>query len=90
MNKNTTVQNKEERKGKYLTGEVVASHTLKTVTVAVVSSHRHPLYHKAVKTTKKFSVHNEMEGITVGDTVKIQEIKPISKTKHFIVTEKLT
>jgi small subunit ribosomal protein S17 len=89
MNKNTLVQNQAARKGKYLTGKVVASHTLKTITVAVVSSHRHPLYNKAVKTTKRFSVHNETEGIAVGDTVKIQEIKPISKTKHFIVTGKI-
>ena len=76
------------RKGKVLTGEVVSMASSKTVIVAVSSMSRHPLYKKAVRRTKRFPVHNQSLELSIGDTVRIQETKPISKTKHFIVLEK--
>jgi small subunit ribosomal protein S17 len=81
--------NNEKIKGKIFTGEVVSAKTPKTVIVAIISMHRHPLYKKAVRKTRRFAVHNESLTLAVGDTVRIQETKPISKTKHFIVLEKV-
>jgi small subunit ribosomal protein S17 len=76
-------------KGKVLEGTVVSAKTPMTVIVAVTSVHRHPLYKKAVKRTKHFAAHNVDLSLAAGDVVVIQETKPISKTKHFKVVEKL-
>ena len=73
-----------------LTGTVVSTKNKLTVIVTVTNMTRHPLYRKAVKQTKRYAVHNELADISVGDTVRIRETKPVSKTKHYIVTEKLT
>ncbi len=71
-------------------GKVTSTAAQKTVTVEVEHEFRHPLYKKAVKRHRKFAVHNEIEGIAVGDKVQIKETKPMSKRKHFIVVKKLT
>lgn len=81
--------NNEKIKGKIFTGVVVSAKTPKTVIVAIVSMHRHPLYKKAVRKTRRFAAHNESLALAIGDNVRIQETKPISKTKHFIVLEKV-
>lgn len=60
----------------------------KTVTVEVEHIFRHPLYKKAIKRHRKFTVHNEIAGIVVGDKVQIRETKPMSRRKHFIVIAK--
>ena len=77
-------------KGKIFVGKVVTVGRPKTVIVSVTSSFRHPLYKKAVKRTHRFAVHNESYQLSVGDTVKIAESRPISRTKHFKVVERLT
>ncbi len=66
-----------------LTGTVVSLATKQTGIVEDVRSSRHPLYKKMVKRTKHFAVHSDVEGIAVGDNVKIAETRPMSKTKHF-------
>jgi small subunit ribosomal protein S17 len=81
--------NEQTIKGKIVEGKVASVGNIKTVIVEVISSYRHPLYKKAVRTTKRFAVHNESLELKVGDKVRIQESKPISKTKHYIVVEKL-
>jgi small subunit ribosomal protein S17 len=48
-----------------------------------------PKYKKLVKKTKKFAVHHELADLQVGDMVKIKEVNPISKTKHFIAVERI-
>ena len=54
----------------------------------LVETHKmHPLYHKRVKSSKKYSVHDETNKAKVGDVVRIVETKPISKTKHFYLKE---
>jgi small subunit ribosomal protein S17 len=78
-----------KKQGRSLVGEVVSAKSEKTVIVSVTNMTRHPLYRKAVRKTKRYAVHNEIAGIAVGDNVKIMETKPISKTKHFMVTEKM-
>jgi small subunit ribosomal protein S17 len=72
-----------------LEGTVKSVKNQKTAIVSVTTMTRHPLYKKAVKKTKRYAVHNELAGLAVGDMVRIAETKPISKTKHFKVLEKI-
>lgn len=71
-------------------GTVISVKMNKTVIVEMIHSFRHPLYRKAVKKTKHVAAHVENIELVVGDRVKLLETKPISKTKHFKVTEKIT
>lgn len=74
---------------KFFTGTVISTKMQNAVVVQVERRFRHALYKKVISRRKKFHAHNEMKDIHEGDTVKIQETKPISKTIHFIVVEKL-
>ncbi len=76
-----------EKKSRELTGTVVSSKNNKTITVLVETYKMHPLYHKRVKSSKKYSVHDETNKAKVGDIVRIVETRPISKTKHFYLKE---
>ena len=67
-------------------GKVVRDKMTKTVTVEVVSSRRDPLYGQYVRTRARFKAHDEKNEFKVGDEVEIQEHRPISKDKRFIVT----
>lgn len=67
-------------------GKVVSTKMQKTVVVEVQSSHRHPIYKKLIKKTKKIKAHYEL-GINVGQKVKIGQVRPISKGVHFKVLE---
>jgi small subunit ribosomal protein S17 len=68
-------------------GTVVAKKMKKTVKVEVERQVRHPLYKKIVRRRKTFLVHDETESCKVGDTVRIIETRPISKTKRWRVLE---
>jgi small subunit ribosomal protein S17 len=68
-------------------GVVVSDARDKTVTVEVVASKRHPKYGKTVSVRKKFHAHDEVNDARVGDTVRIDETRPVSKTKRWRVTE---
>ena len=74
-----------ENKKQELVGKVVSAANNKTITIEVVTSKRHPLYKKNVKTTKKYAVHDEENKAKVGDTVKAVSSRPLSKTKHFVL-----
>jgi small subunit ribosomal protein S17 len=74
---------------KILTGEIVSMKMTKTVVVMVERKFRHSVYHKVIIRHKKYKVHNEKLDLKLGDMVRIEETKPISKDKHFIVIEKL-
>jgi small subunit ribosomal protein S17 len=74
---------------KTLTGEVVSDKMKNTVVVAVTQITRHEKYLKTIKRIKRFAAHNENKDIKVGDKVEIVEIKPMSKTKHFLLTKKV-
>lgn len=76
-------------KGRSFIGKVVSIKMAKTVIVEVVHSHAHLLYKKTVRRRARFAAHNTLEGVSVGDTVKISEVPPMSRTKHFIVVEKI-
>ncbi len=72
-----------------LTGTVVSDKTDKTVTVKVERRVKHPLYGKIIRRSKKYHAHDEANEYTVGDTVRIEETKPISKTKTWNVIDRL-
>ena len=68
-------------------GEVVKDQADKTVVVRVSRKVSHPLYGKVVQRSTKFSAHDETNDAHVGDTVRIVETRPISKTKRWRVAE---
>ena len=76
-----------EKVRKELVGTVVSAKNNKTITVLVETYKKHPLYGKRVKYSKKYAAHDESNKAKVGDTVRIVETKPISKTKHFYLKE---
>src|ERR1700728_5184911 len=68
-----------------MVGKVVRDKMNKTVTVEVVSSRRDPLYGKYVRTRSRFKAHDEKNEMKIGDQVEIQEHRPLSRDKRFIV-----
>jgi len=70
-------------------GVVVSDARDKTVTVEVSDSKRHPKYGKTVSVRSKFHAHDEQNDAKVGDTVRIVETRPLSKTKRWRVAEVL-
>lgn len=69
------------------TGVVSSDKREKTVTVIVERKVKHPIYGKFMKSTKKYSVHDEKNDSKQGDTVKIMETRPLSKTKRWRLLE---
>ena len=72
---------------KELVGKVVSSKNNKTITVVVETYKKDPLYGKRVKYSKKYAVHDEKNIAKIGDTVRIVETRPLSKTKYFYLKE---
>jgi len=69
------------------TGVVLSNKADKTVTVVVERRVTHPIYGKSVARTKKYHAHDENNEYQVGDTVRIVETRPLSKTKRWRVVE---
>ena len=69
------------------TGVVTSSKMDKTITVAVERKVKHPIYGKFVKKTTKFHAHDEKNEAKPGDVVKIEETRPLSKTKRWRLVE---
>ena len=70
-----------------LKGKVKSNKGDKTIVVAVERKKKHPLYQKVVNFTKSFKAHDEANEAGEGDTVLIEESKPISKTKVWTLKE---
>ncbi len=70
-----------------LQGVVVSDKTDKTVVVRVERRFTHPLLKKTVRRSKKYHAHDEANVWSVGDTVWIEEHRPISKLKNWIVVQ---
>ena len=68
-------------------GVVVSDKMEKTIVVAAKYKERHPIYGKFVTKTKKYHAHDEKNDCHPGDTVRIQETRPLSKTKRSRVVE---
>jgi len=74
---------------KIRTGVVVGDKADKTITVMVERRFSHPLYGKGMKRSKRYHVHDESNACRVGDTVRIVETRPLSKTKRWRLLETL-
>ena len=72
-----------------LIGTVTSDKTDKTVTVLVERKVKHPLYGKIIRCSKKYHAHDETNEYTIGDVVRIEETKPISKTKTWAVKDRV-
>ena len=68
-----------------LTGVVVSDKADKTVSVLVERKYLHPMYKKTLRTTKKYAAHDENNSFKIGDKITIEESKPISKSKKWVV-----
>jgi len=76
-----------EGQKKRRTGVVVSNKMDKTVVVVTDRMTRHPLYLKYIKKRVKFKAHDEVNACQIGDTVLVEETRPLSKDKHWRVVE---
>lgn len=79
-----TAQVKVER---VLTGKVVSNSRDKTIAVLIERKVRHPIYKKYIKRSTKVHAHDANNECGLGDTVRVVEAKPFSKTKHWALLE---
>jgi small subunit ribosomal protein S17 len=79
----------EEKNKRTLIGRVVSDKMDKTVTVLVERRVKHPMYDKIIARSKKYHAHNDGNQAKAGDLVEIQESRPISKTKSWVVVRLL-
>lgn len=75
----------EKKQKRKLRGKVVSDAMQKTVVVSVTSVKEHPIYHKRYTVTKRYKAHDEKKEYKVGDTVVIEEMRPLSKEKRWKV-----
>lgn len=85
----TAATDKRENRRKVREGTVVSNAMDKTAVVAVIERVRHRRYAKTMQRTKRFYAHDELNDAKVGDRVRIQETRPLSKLKRWRVTEVL-
>ena len=64
-------------------GVVVSDKMDKTIVVKIERKIKHPLYKKYIRRTKKYAAHDETNVAKIGDIVRIQECRPLSKRKHW-------
>jgi small subunit ribosomal protein S17 len=72
---------------KVLVGQVVSTKMAKTIVVEVHRQRAHPLYRRVVKRTKKFYAHDEEQTARMGDFVRIEETRPLSRLKRWTLKE---
>lgn len=68
-------------------GQVVSDKMQKTIVVVVETARRHPLYGKLVRRSKRYKVHDEHNEARIGDIVRIEETRPLSKEKRWRLVE---
>ena len=68
-------------------GRVTSDKMQKTIVVAVEELKRHPIYKRSYKYTQKFKAHDERNDARIGDIVRIEETRPLSKEKHWRLVE---
>ncbi len=74
-------------KRKEFTGTVISDKMKKTIIVRVMRMSKHPKYSKIMKRYNKFKVHDEKNTAKIGDIVRIEETRPLSKDKRFRLIE---
>jgi len=72
-----------------LRGRVVSNRMDKTIIVAVERRFKHPKYRKYVARTKRYAAHDETNACAMNDVVVIEESRPLSKTKRWVVVERI-
>jgi small subunit ribosomal protein S17 len=77
----------EEKKTRTLTGQVVSDKMDKSIVVMIERRERHPIYGKYVKRSTKLHAHDETNQAKAGDTVFIEECRPLSKNKSWSLIE---
>ncbi|MBI2237378.1 MAG: 30S ribosomal protein S17 [Actinobacteria bacterium] len=85
MSETRTAQERNRRKVR--TGVVVSEKMDKTVLVEIDRVVRHPVYKKTVRRSAKLAAHDENNDAHVGDTVRVMETRPLSKTKRWRVVD---
>ena len=83
----TATENTRRGLRKTRTGQVVSNKMQKTIVVQTVTRVPHPMFGKIVKQSKKFYAHDEEGKAKIGDTVRIVETRPLSKTKRWRLVE---
>lgn len=78
-----------EKFNRTLSGRITSNKANKTVTVLVERRIKHPLYGKFITSSKKYQVHNDSNQLVIGDSVLIEECRPISKTKSWRIIKLL-
>jgi small subunit ribosomal protein S17 len=83
----TPVRTEPQTRRKVKVGRVVSDKMDKTIVVSVERLSRHPLYKRVIRLTTKFKAHDERNEARVGDTVRIEESRPLSATKRWRLIE---
>jgi len=78
---------KQQGVRKTVVGNVVSTKMHKTIVVEVERRKAHPLYKRVIRTTKKFYAHDEKNTAHVGDVVRLEETRPLSKLKRWKLQE---
>ena len=78
---------KKQGNRKTVVGNVVSTKMQKTIVVEVERRKAHPLYKRVIRTTKKFYAHDEKNSAHVGDVVRLEETRPLSKLKRWKLQE---
>jgi small subunit ribosomal protein S17 len=76
-----------ESNARTMVGKVVSDKMDKTIVVTISRSVKHPKYGKILRKRTKLHVHDENEVCKIGNTVKIRESRPLSKTKSWVLVE---
>ena len=87
MSSTETTETSTRGERKIRQGVVVSDKMDKTVVVLVERRTTHPLYRKTVTRSEKYHAHDETNDVNVGDTVRIAETRPLSKTKRWRVVD---
>jgi small subunit ribosomal protein S17 len=82
-----TTQTEKKSGRKNLVGQVTSTKMAKTIVVEVSRQKAHPLYQRVMSRTKKFYAHDEQQTAHVGDFVRIEETRPLSKLKRWKLIE---
>ena len=83
----TEQQSTDKKLRKQRVGVVTSTKMEKTITVLIERKIQHPIYGKYLKRSKKFTAHDEKNECNEGDTVRIMETRPLSKTKRWRLVE---
>ena len=84
---NSATQTATKSRRQQKVGRVVSNKMDKTIVVAVESLKKHRIYKRTYRQTKRFHAHDEQNSCQIGDVVRIEESRPLSKTKHWRLVE---